>query len=201
MWYLDVDLFGLYYLDFTCFITVDPGTSVVGTRLIVASRGRRIYMYLREMTRNTTYSGHERRTYPLCAYSSTPQFPTLWLPTPRGALHGSSLPPLFRRSDTNLGLFPLPPTALDLRRTNGLSTQTPINVGVELVVVHERLRTQRTLAHGSGGGGHCRHRSGSRSGAVVRVLMLTGQAAARLPRDCVLPFRHGDCRSRGACPF
>lgn len=79
------------------------------------------------------------------------QFPSLWLST---ALDKASLPPLFDMLLTNLGLHPLTPVALDLGRTNGLSTQAPIDMGIELVVVREWPCTQRTLAHGSSGGRH-----------------------------------------------
>lgn len=58
--------------------------------------------------------------------------------------------------DTILGLLLLlspVPVALDLRRTDRLSAETPIDVRIELVVIRERPRTQRTLAHSGGGGG------------------------------------------------
>jgi hypothetical protein len=54
--------------------------------------------------------------------------------------------------DANLGLSSLTPVALDLSRTYGLATQTPIDVGIELVVVCERSCTQRTLAHAGSSG-------------------------------------------------
>jgi hypothetical protein len=54
--------------------------------------------------------------------------------------------------DTNIGLSPLAPIALDLGRTDGLSAQTPIDVSIEFVVVSERPCTERTLAHCSRGG-------------------------------------------------
>jgi hypothetical protein len=82
---------------------------------------------------------------------SSLQFPSLWLPTCSCAFHRSSLPPLFEIFSINLGLLPLAPVALDLGRTDGLSTQTPIDVGIELVVVCEWPCTQRTLADGGRG--------------------------------------------------
>jgi hypothetical protein len=54
--------------------------------------------------------------------------------------------------DANIGLSPLTPIALDLSRTDGLSTQTPIDVSIEFVVVCERPCTERTLVHYSRGG-------------------------------------------------
>jgi hypothetical protein len=40
--------------------------------------------------------------------------------------------------DANISLYPLTPIALDLGRTDGLSTQTPIDESIEFVVVGER---------------------------------------------------------------
>jgi hypothetical protein len=54
--------------------------------------------------------------------------------------------------DANIGLSQLTPIALDLGRTDGLSTQTPIDVSIEFVVVFERPCTERTLVHCSRGG-------------------------------------------------
>jgi hypothetical protein len=54
--------------------------------------------------------------------------------------------------DAKIGLSPLAPIALDLGRTDGLSTQTPIDMSIEFVVVCERPCTERTLAHRSRGG-------------------------------------------------
>jgi hypothetical protein len=62
-------------------------------------------------------------------------------------------------------LPPLSLVALDLRGPDGLSAQTPIDVGVELVVVRERPRTQRTLPR-HGGRRRRRRRFGSHPGAV-----------------------------------
>jgi len=54
--------------------------------------------------------------------------------------------------DAIIGLSPLTPIALNLGRTDGLATQTPIDVSIEFVVVCERSCTERTLAHCSRGG-------------------------------------------------
>ena len=84
--------------------------------------------------------------------SSPLQFPSLWLSTLNRALHGPSFPPFLGMSNTIYhGLLPpLPLVALDLRGTDGLSAQTPIDMGVEPVVVRKRPRTQRTLpCHGA----------------------------------------------------
>jgi hypothetical protein len=56
-------------------------------------------------------------------------------------------------------LPPLSLVALDLCGTDGLSAQTPIDMGVEFVVVREQPRTQWTLPR------H-RRRFGSHPGAV-----------------------------------
>jgi hypothetical protein len=87
-----------------------------------------------------------------CRKTLSLQFPSFWLSTCSCALRRSSLPPLFVMLDTNLGLPPLAPVALDLSRTDGLSTQTPIDMGIELVVVCEWPCTQRTLAHNGSSG-------------------------------------------------
>ncbi len=58
-----------------------------------------------------------------------------------------SLPPLLGTSDTNLGLPPFPPIALDLRRKAerwALSSDINQRHG-ELIIVHEQLRAHRTL--------------------------------------------------------
>ena len=52
----------------------------------------------------------------------------------------------------NIVISPLPPIALDLGRTDGLSTQTPIDVSVEFVIIRKRTCTERTLARCGRGG-------------------------------------------------
>lgn len=54
--------------------------------------------------------------------------------------------------DANIGFSPLPPITLDLGRTDGLSTQTPIDVSIEFVIIRERTCTERTLARCGRGG-------------------------------------------------
>ncbi len=109
--------------------------------------------------------------------------------------------------DANIGLSVITLVTLDLGRTNGLSTQTPIDVGIELVVVRERPSTQRTLACG-GSGGHRRLRRlvwvwprfccGTFLVVVVIVVVIVAHLkSSMILRDLVLPLR--DNHSRGAC--